>query len=404
MRTFSYTAVDEFGREVRGNLSADDERALADRLREQGQYLVRAAEATVGRDLANVRILEWVNRQDVILFTAQLATMVATGVGLVEGLADIEAQVTKPVLKRVVAAVKRDIESGQSLSQALAHHPKVFSELYLNIVRAGEATGTMEHALQDLVDHLEWQAELNARIREAATYPAIVVVLLVFLSIVLVGYTIPRFLETYQQLHANVELPLPSQAVLGVSNIVRGHGLVLLPALLVAFVGLNLYAQSPAGRLKVSRLVLRIPIVGTLVRKVALSRFAHYFGSLHEAGLEVAPSLEIVERLIGNHYLASRFRLAVDRVMAGESLSGALQAVGEFPPLVIQMIALGERTGRMPKALQDVRRYFDREIDRSIKRAMSLVGPIMLVVLALVFVTMALAFYLPLFRLLSALQ
>ncbi len=407
MPEFNYTAVDDYGREKRGRAVADNEAALVGALRGEGQHLVRASEAGGGRattSLREVRILERVTRRDLIFFTTQLATMVATGVGLVEGLKEVEDQARKMALRRVVGAIRRDVESGQSLSDAMSRHPRVFDDLYQNIVRAGEATGNMEQALEDLVKNLEWQAELTSRVREAAVYPAIVVSMLFLLGAVLVGFTIPRFLQTYSQLHTDMQLPLPSRMVMGLSTAIRTFGPILVPAMIVGFVALNMYRQTPHGGVAVSRFVLKIPVIGELFRKVALSRFAHYFASLHDSGLEVAPSLRIVERLIGNPYIEQRFRLAVDRVMDGESLSRALQTVGEFPPIVIQMIALGERTGRMGKSLADVRRYFDREVDTTVKRAIALFGPAMLIVLAGVFVIMALAFYLPLFQLLRGLQ
>ncbi len=406
MPTFAYTAVDDEGRETRGKVDAENEAALDAQLREHGRYLVRASErgSAARTGLFEIRILEWVTKREVIFFTTQLSTMMATGVGILEGLADIEAQIKKAPMRRVVAALRRDIEGGMSLSQALSRHPKAFSDLYVNIVRAGEATGTVERALGDLVGQLEWQEEVSSRIREAATYPAIVVTMLIALTTVLVGFTIPRFLQTYAQLHVDIELPLPSRILLAVSTIVRATAPVMIPALLVAFVGLNMYNQTPAGAVRLSRWLLKLPIIGELARKIALSRFAHYFGTLHHAGMEVAPSLELVERLIGNAYLAQQFRQALGRVLAGESLSRALQQAGEFPPIVVQMIALGERTGSMTKSLEDVRRYFDREVERTVKRGLALFGPAMLVVLATVFVIMALAFYLPLFQLLRGLN
>jgi type IV pilus assembly protein PilC len=328
----------------------------------------------------------------------------ATGVGLVEGLADIESQTKKVVLRRVVAAVRRDIESGESLSTALAKHPKVFNDIYVNIVKAGEASGQMERALNDLVAQLEWQDDLNGRIREVATYPALVVFMLIVLSVVLVVFTIPRFMAVYERLNAQIELPLPTRIVMGISAGLRTYWPIVISGLVVTFVSLRMYAQTPQGSVALTRNAMRIPIVGELLRKIALSRFAHYFATLHDSGLEVAPSLTLIERLIGNAYLSQQFNRAVQRVMAGESLSQALRAVGEFPPIVIQMIALGERTGRMSKALEDVRRYFDTEVDRTIKRSLTLFGPILLVILAGTFVLMALAFYLPLFQLLRGIQ
>jgi type IV pilus assembly protein PilC len=404
MPKFSYVGVDDNGLEVRGMAAAENEDQLAEQLRKQGQYLVRSSAATEGGSFSEIRILEFINRRDVIVFTSQLATVMATGVSLVEGLEDIEAQLRKAAMKRVVSALRRDISSGESLSAAMAKHPKAFNELYVNIVRAGEATGNMDRALNDLVTQLEWQAEINGRIREVSTYPALVMVMLAFLTVVLVGFTIPRFLAVYERLNADIVLPLPTRILMGVSFGVRTYWPILVTMIVSAVVGLKLYTQTPHGAVASSRFVSKIPIIGELVKKIALSRFAHYFASLHESGLEVAPSMALIGRLIGNPYLAQQFDRAVQRVLAGESLSRALRSVGEFPPVVIQMIALGEKTGRMGKALEDVRKYFDGDVDRTIKRSLTLFGPIMMIVLAGTFVLMALAFYLPMFQLLRGIQ
>jgi type II secretory pathway component PulF len=404
MPSYSYSAVDDAGVPLRGVASADTEDQLADRLRSQGQYLVRSRVEERGASLGEVRILEWVNRRDVVVFTQQLATIMATGVGLVEGLADIESQLTKPAMKRVLRAVRRDIESGEPLSAALRRHPRVFGDFYVNVVMAGEATGKIDQALDDLVAQLEWQTELGNRIREVATYPVIVIAMLAILGGVLVGFTIPRFIQVYQQLNAQIELPLPTRMVMSVSVFLRTWWIVIVSSIGAGVVALRSYGRTPEGAVRLSRLVSRIPIVGELRRKIALSRFAHYFATLHGAGLEMAPSLSLVGRLIGSAYLAERFELALQRVLAGESLSKALKSVGEFPPIVIQMIALGEKTGRMTKSLEDVRRYFDRDVDYTIKRALTLFGPLMLVLLAGTFVVMALAFYLPLFQMLQGIQ
>lgn len=404
MPNFSYLCVDDSGNEVRGIAAADSEDQLAELLRRQGQYLVQTTTAADGKRYSDIRILEWVNRRDVIFFTQQLVTVMATGISIVEGLADIEEQLKKQAMKRVVAALRRDIEAGESLSAAIARHPKVFTELYVNIVRSGEATGNTERALEDLVKQLEWQEELVSRIREVTTYPIIVIVMLTALSVVLVTFTIPRFLAVYERLNAQIELPLPTRVVMTTSDIIRTWWPVIVTGILTLLVSLKLYSQTPEGSVRLSHWVMRIPVLGELVRKIALSRFAHYFASLHESGLEVAPSLTLIERLIGNSYLSKQFGRAVQRVLAGDSLSRALRSVGEFPPVVIQMIALGERSGRMGKALEDVRKYFDAEVDRTIKRSLTLFGPFMLIVLAGTFVLMALAFYLPLFQMLRGIQ
>jgi len=203
--------------------------------------------------------------------------------------------------------VRRDIEAGAALSTALAKHPKAFNDLYVNIVKAGEATGNMERALTDLGAQLEWQAELNGRIREVATYPALVIFMLSVLTVILVGFTIPRFLTVYERLNADIALPLPTRMVMGLSVFVRTYWPVMVTAALAVGVSLRMYGQTPEGAVRISKAVSTIPIIGELRRKIALSRFSHYFATLHESGLEVAPSLALIEKLIGNAYLAQEF-------------------------------------------------------------------------------------------------
>lgn len=300
MPNFSYVGVDDNGMEVRGMAAAENEDQLAALLRRQGHYLVRSSTGVEGKtSLTDVRILEFINRRDVIVFTSQLATVMATGVGVVEGLQDIEEQLRKPAMKRVVAGLRRDIEAGESMSTAMAKHPKAFNDLYVNIVKAGEATSNMDRALGDLVIQLEWQAEINGRIREVATYPILVVVMLTALSVVLVGFTIPRFLSVYERLNAQIVLPLPTRIVMMASTIIRTYWPVIITGLVSLAVGLRLFGQTSDGAVTISRFVSRTPIVGELIRKIALSRFAHYFASLHESGLEVAPSLALIGKLIG---------------------------------------------------------------------------------------------------------
>ena len=404
MPEFAYVAVGPDGRRMTGKAAAASEDALADELRLRGQYLVEAGPAAAPAGPAASRFFDRVTRRDVIFFTSQLATVVGAGLNLVDGLRDIEAQTAKAPLAAIIADVRRAVERGMSLSSAMERHPAAFGDLYVNIVRAGEATGHVDRALEDLVRQLEWEESVAVRVREASTYPLIILGLITVLLTVLVGFTIPRFTRVYQNVNANLALPLPTRVVQTVATFVASNGLVILIALVVLYLLYRLRVQGPGGKEWRDRWLLRLPVAGDIARKLALSRFAHFFGSLHESGVEVAPSLVIIERVIGNAFIAGRFRAAVSRVLAGEPLSRALGAVGEFSPLVIQMVALGEKTGQMSKSLQQVRQYYDREVDQSVNRAVTLFGPIALVVLASIFVLIAVAFYLPMFNLARALN
>ncbi len=404
MPEFAYVALGANGQRMEGTAVAATEDALAAMLRAQDQYLVQAGPADDTIDLGQVRFFENVTRRDVIFFTTQLETIAATGVNLVEGLAGIEAQTPKAGMRKTVGDIRRSVESGLSLSQAMERHPDAFDELYVSVVRAGEATGRVDRSLADLAQQLEWSDRLAARVREAATYPLLVIGLLSVLLMVLVGFTIPNFARVYQRVNPDLQLPLPTRIVQTAGLFLAENWIILLAAAAVLYILFRLRVQTAEGSLWWSRFMLKVPILGEVQRKVALSRFAHYFGTLHESGLEVAPSLSLMQRVLGNPYLSERFGAAVRRVMAGERLSRALAAVGEFSPIVIQMVALGETTGQMPKALQQVKQYYDREVDGTVNRALTLFGPLALVFLASVFVLIAVAFYLPLFNLARALR
>jgi type IV pilus assembly protein PilC len=402
MPEFTYVAVGPDGRRRQGTAAAASEDALADQLRRRQEYLVEAGEAGASRSVFAARVLDLVTRRDVIFFTSQLSAVVGAGVNLVEGLRDIEAQAVKAPLRRVIADVRRGVEQGLSLSAAFERHPGIFGDLYVSVVRAGEATGRVDRALDDLVQQLEWQETTRRRVREAAAYPLLIVGLLTVLLAVLIGFTIPRFARVYESMNANLQLPLPTRVVQAAGTFVAANALVILAGLAVLYVLYRLRVEAPGGPEWRDRWLLRLPVVGDVSRKLALSRFAHFYGSLHEAGVEVAPSLAVIERVIGNAHIARRFRAAVARVLAGDPLSRALGAVGEFSPLVIQMVALGEKTGDISRSLQQVRQYYDREVDRAVSRAIGVFGPAALVALAGVFVLIAVAFYLPIFNLARA--
>jgi len=219
---------------------------------------------------------------------------------------------------------------------------------------------------------------------------------------VLVFFTIPRFTQIYERVNLNLQMPLPTRIVQGTALFITQNWLVILAAIVVLYMLYRLRVQEPDGAIWRDGWILRIPVVGDIARKLALSRFSHFYGTLHQAGLDVAPALTLIEKVIGNAAIARRFRGAIARVLAGESLSRALLIVGEFSPLVIQMVALGEKTGEMSKALEQVKHYYDREVDKSVTRAITLFGPITIIVLASVFVLIAVAFYLPLFNLARA--
>lgn len=401
MPRFNYVAKNATGDKVKGIESARDRSQLADRLADRGLYVVRVRSGS----LSGIHI-ERITRRDLVLFTSQLIPIVATGVPLLRGLRDLEEAVKKQRLRNVVRGLQAGLERGESLSDAMARYPNIFSNIYVSTVRAGEESGHLEEALVELRDFLEWQTDLRERIRNILAYPAMVVIALIALNVVIVTVAIPRFQQVYASLENNQEfqLPAPTRFVLGYSTIFTDFW----PAVILAVLGLTIlflvWTATPEGRTRWDRFKLQVPIFGELARKVSFSRFAHHFGTMYSAGVGVTRSLEVVRGAVGNEYVARIIDYVNCRVRSGQTLAVAMRETDEFPNVVVQMVGVAERTGRMEEALGNVIRFFDREVDTAVERTTTYMGPILLAVLAGVLILMGTAFYLPLFRLITSIQ
>jgi type II secretory pathway component PulF len=401
MPRFSYVAKNGDGATIKGVESAASRNTLADQLANRGLYLVRANSSS----LAGIHI-ERVTRRDLVLFTSQLLPIVATGVPLLTGLADLEESVDKQKLRNVVKGLRAGLERGSSLSDSMARYPTVFTDIYVNTVRAGEESGHLEDALAELRDFLEWQLDMRQRIRNILAYPIMVLGALIALNVVIVTFAIPRFQAVYAGLQNNqdFELPLPTRFVLAYSSLFTDY----LPAFLLVLLGLTiaflLWVGTAAGRISFDRLKLRMPVFGELLRKVSFSRFAHHFGTMYGSGVSVTQCLDVVKGAVGNEYVAQVVGYVGRRVRSGQPLAQAMRETGEFPSVVVQMVGTAERTGKMEEALSGVIRFFDREVDATVQRVTTYMGPILLAVLAGVLVLMGTAFYLPLFRLINTIQ
>jgi type II secretory pathway component PulF len=252
----------------------------------------------------------------------------------------------------------------------------------------------LDKVLQDLVSFLEWQEALAGTVKQALTYPIVLLVAIVGLTTLLVGYVFPQLLPVFQKVR--MQLPLPTRILIAVSTALRTYWIVGLVAIVGAVTGLLLYIQTPAGRLRFDRLVLRTPVVGGIARRIALSRFARYLAVLYSAGVEFIQSLQVVERLAGNRVIELAIGEAREEVIGGSLLSAALKRTGVVPTLVVQMVATGEITGKMDESLQKVSQYYDREVQESVKRATALIEPAAIVVMAGMVLFVALSVFLPL--------
>lgn len=392
MPDFAYKAYDEQGERVKGVLVAQDEEHLADLLAAKGLYLLRSAKAS--RLSRHPWFQRRVGRRDLILFFVHVGTAIAGGISLLETLRTYADESAHERLRSVVRAMADEILAGTSFSDAMAGYPAIFSPVFVSMVRAGEATGHLDKVLADLVSFLEWQDALAGTVKQALTYPVVVLVAIVGLTTLLVGYVFPQLLPVFQKVR--VELPLPTRLLIAVSTALRHYWFLGLLAIVGGVTAMLLYIRTPVGRLQFDRWLLRIPVVGGIARRIALSRFARYLAVLYQAGVEFIQSLAVVERLVGNGVIELAIREAREEVIGGSLLSAALKRSRVVPGLVVQMVATGETTGKLDESLQKVSQYYDREVQESVRRATALIEPAAIVVMAGMVLFVALSIFLPL--------
>ena len=394
MQNYSYMARDDYGKVVRGTMMADDETNLANKIADLGYFLVRCK--IVSGSAKTAAKITRLKPREVLNFTIYLATLLDAGVSLVDGLRDLARDAEKEDLQRTIDDIRYRIESGNSLKEALSFHPRSFSGLYTAIIGAGESTGKLNFCLNDLARLLDWQIELNAKMREAATYPIILFCVMISVVTLLVVKVIPTFEPMFKE--AGAALPIPTQIVLGASHFVRSFWYMLLGFFILLTVGYKLYNSTPKGRYRIDSMKLKLPIVGTLTRKVALSRFCHTFALGLKSGVNILTALDFSLGVINNSRLERAVVKSRDAVNVGEKLAGSLQVSGEFPPLVVRMIAVGEQSGSLTKTLDRVNQFYDREVPATIKRIFALLEPIMIIILGVAVGGIALSIFLPMFQ------
>lgn len=396
MPSYNYKAKDDQGKTIKGVMIAANEDQLADSLDQMGLYLLSATKTRIAESH-----LRWerVNRKDLITFSVHLSTTLSAGVPILQSLQDLINECEKPGFKKVIEDVTRNIQAGSSFSDALSKHPKVFTELYVSIVKAGEATGNVDKVLDDLVAFLEWQESLAMDVKQATIYPAFVLTAVISLVVLLMTFVFPRFTVIFER--TNVPLPLPTRIVMGLSNFITSYWFFIVMAILAIIVSHRLIVKTPKGRYFFDKLKLNLPVFGNLMRKIALSRFSHHFSALLKAGVEIYHSLMVTERVVGNTVIAGVISSARDYISAGGSLSESLKKGNEFPSMVIRMISIGETSGSMDKTLDKVSQYYDREVPVTIKKVFAVFEPIVIATLAVIVLGMALSMFLPLYQMLG---
>ncbi len=394
MQTYTYTARDNAGKIANGTIEAENEIDLANKVAAIGHFLV-SFRIYVPTSKVTPKFPS-LKPKEVLNFTIHISTLLDSGVNLSLGLQDLAQDSEDRKLSMVIDDVRLRVEGGSSLREAMLAHPKSFSKLYTAIIGAGESTGKLSACLKDLIGLLEWQIELMGKLREATVYPIILLCTMTGVVALLVIKVIPSFEPLFTQ--GGIVLPLPTQIVLGVSRAARSYwylGLLILSGLFGAY---RFYNSRPQGRFILDSLKLRLPVFGILIRKVAISRFCRTFAITIKSGVSVLSALDIATEVIGNNCLEISARKARDLVNIGEKISASFQSTGEFPPLVIRMISVGEQSGALPDCLDKVNQFYDREVPATVKVMLSLFEPIMIVFIGIVVGGIALSVLLPMFQ------
>ncbi len=384
MPVFAYKALDQRGKNVEGLKEADSPRSLRGALRRDGLYLTEVTGEKAAKAASpEVNVRRWVGGRvkadDVAVATRQLAVLVNAGIPLVDALTALVEQVDHERLKRVLSAVKQRVNEGSSLADALGQHPKAFSNLYVNMIRAGESSGALDVVLFRLADFTESQARLRSKVLGTLTYPAAMVIIGAAVMGILFTVVIPKITKIFED--TKVVLPWTTRILLGVASFMHDWWWAVILLLAAGIYGFVRWRRTEAGRARWDIWVLDAPIFGSLIRQVAVARFSRTLATLLKSGVPLLTALDIVRNIVGNTRLAAVIEEARESIKEGESIAAPLKRSGEFPPLVYHMIAIGEKSGELEDMLGNVANAYDSQVETKIAALTSLLEPIMIVVM-----------------------
>ncbi len=397
MPSFEWKGRDRGGRPQGGVLVADSKDAVLGVLRRQQIVPITVKEK--GKEIALPKLRRGVPEKTLAVFTRQFSVMIDAGLPLVQCLQILGEQQDNKAFQRMLLQVREDVESGSSLANAMKKHPQAFNELYVNMVAAGEAGGILDTILQRLATYIEKAARLKAQVKSAMIYPIAVISIAALVVYIILWKVIPVFAALFMSLGA--DLPLPTKIVVALSKFVGRFWWLIVGVLAAIGFAVRRYYATERGRLVIDGLLLKAPILGVVLRKIAVARFCRTLGTLLSAGVPVLESLEITARTSGNAVIERAILEVRKQVEEGKNLADPLKSTNQFPPMVVQMIAVGEATGAMDTMLGTIAEFYEEEVDVAVAGMMKLIEPILIFFLGVVIGGIVIAMYLPMFSLIS---
>jgi len=395
MDTYKYTAKDRLGQTVTGVLEASSEAEVVQMLHTK-ELIIVSLEQAKKRQAASGPKGNRINPDDLVIFTRQLSTMIDAGIPLVHTLRILSEQIENKILKEVVRGVRQDIEAGMSFCDALAKHPGVFSDFYINMVRAGETSGVLDEVLDRLASYLEKATALNRKIRSSLVYPAVVVSIATLITAVLLLKVVPTFKGIFEVLGG--KLPLPTQILIMISDLLRKYFLAFIGVAIISGFLLKRYIGTRRGHHNFDLYKLKFPVLGQLFRKLAIARFSRTFSTLVKSGVSILSALDIVSRTSGNMIVEEAVMSCGKSVRDGEPIAKPLSKSPVFPPMVCAMISVGEQTGQLEKMLSKVADFYDEQVDAAAAALTSMIEPLVIAFLGVVVGGIVISLFLPIFK------
>ena len=388
MTVYSYKATDQNGKYVEGDVNAPDYQNAIQQIRKLNYFPVKVSQGKSFSKFSsklNFLFPSWRSRiptQELMTLTQQLATLVDSGLTLDDALAILIKLAETKIIREVFTDIRKNVHAGSSFADALAEHPRIFSSLYINMIRAGEAGGILSESLSRLSLFMEKSVELKNNIRSAMVYPAILTLIGGAAVIILITFVIPQFSRLFEEMGA--ALPLPTQIMLGISSLIINYWPILILGTVGFFIVMSFYKNTNKGRFKWDGMLLKFPLFGPLIRKIEVSRFSLTMATLLKSGVPILQAMGIVQSILVNQVIADSITPLKQALKRGKGLSGPLQETKVFPPMAIHMITVGETSGALDEMLVKVSKAYDKEVEQSIKQLVSLIEPMMILIMAVV--------------------
>lgn len=402
MATYVFKAMDLAGVQAKGEVDAESKQAVAEQLKERGLVVVDIAAKYRSKEL-NIELFARVNAKDLAVASRQLATMVTSGMSIMRALQVLESQTNSKMLRETIASVRRDVEAGLLLSDAMGRHPKVFGPLYVAMVRAGETGGVLEECLMRVADQLEKDAALRRQVRSAMVYPALVITFAIGVLLALVAFLIPVFVGVFKQFPG--KLPALTQFMVNFSHLVVHQWYVLIVVTIAGVGGFIAIRRNERGKDMWDAFKLRIPMkIGEVVQKVSIARWSRTLSALTSAGVPIMQAIEITGKTAGNRVIEKSMGDVITSVKGGGTISAPLRSCPAFPPMVAQMVGVGEETGALDAMLEKIADFYDNEVEAAVKALTSILEPIMIIFVGGIVGVIVISMYLPLFSVYNSIK